>query len=481
MSGSFSPEDARQLERAWLRNTVDLEDPDIFDYAIRLATLRRLCADDGQWFEIAPTLDGYRAKLMRVMNAVAQTPWHYPHASSWNGIGTIAWQADWNPVDLRGARSCVAQLFREALDGIENAFPALPRPVLLKTLAHKKLALALGGGGGTGFAHLCLFQGLEERGLQPDLLVGTSIGALLGYARALQTHYDAARTTLKLPSVWGIAKNVMPCFGTGHHGLMGMCRIDISSLLLDIARSFGYTTAPSFRELKIPFACVASGVLRTHEIEQKLEMNRKSTVRAWWQLTKLTLHNTLTHAAQIGNLLIAEHVVRPVVLGFDDVTKPMLAADGVQFSMLVPGVLNFELPQHHYQSREILDRVFERDHLYRLADGGLASNVPVRAAEREILSGRLKSENVYLLGVDVFAPQKTDGLFYPLEQIANANALDDAQHADAFVRLQYLLSPMNLCPSLKQLHWLNVQFRKTFDAEMRILARAMKPLSLAGI
>lgn len=43
-----------------------------------------------------------------------------------------------------------------------------------------KLGLALSGGGAKGFAHLGVFKLLEECGLMPDVIVGTSVGALMG-------------------------------------------------------------------------------------------------------------------------------------------------------------------------------------------------------------------------------------------------------------------------------------------------------------
>lgn len=43
-----------------------------------------------------------------------------------------------------------------------------------------KLGLALSGGGAKGFAHLGVFKLLEECGLKPDIIVGTSAGALMG-------------------------------------------------------------------------------------------------------------------------------------------------------------------------------------------------------------------------------------------------------------------------------------------------------------
>lgn len=44
----------------------------------------------------------------------------------------------------------------------------------------KRLGLALSGGGAKGFAHIGVFKMLEECGLRPDIVAGTSVGALMG-------------------------------------------------------------------------------------------------------------------------------------------------------------------------------------------------------------------------------------------------------------------------------------------------------------
>ena len=43
-----------------------------------------------------------------------------------------------------------------------------------------RLGLALSGGGARGFAHIGVFKLLEECGVRPDVIVGTSAGALMG-------------------------------------------------------------------------------------------------------------------------------------------------------------------------------------------------------------------------------------------------------------------------------------------------------------
>ena len=46
------------------------------------------------------------------------------------------------------------------------------------------VGLALGGGSARGWAHIGVIRALEEAGVRPDLVCGTSIGALVGAAYA---------------------------------------------------------------------------------------------------------------------------------------------------------------------------------------------------------------------------------------------------------------------------------------------------------
>ena len=48
----------------------------------------------------------------------------------------------------------------------------------------KTFALALGGGGARGLAHIAVIEALDEMGVRPTVIAGTSIGALIGAAYA---------------------------------------------------------------------------------------------------------------------------------------------------------------------------------------------------------------------------------------------------------------------------------------------------------
>jgi NTE family protein len=70
---------------------------------------------------------------------------------------------------------------RQTPRSVRRATPTKPRR------KERKIALVLGGGGLKGFAHIGVFRALEELGIEPTVIAGTSIGALIGaaYARGM--------------------------------------------------------------------------------------------------------------------------------------------------------------------------------------------------------------------------------------------------------------------------------------------------------
>ena len=59
-----------------------------------------------------------------------------------------------------------------------------PAPVAAADTLRPTVALVLGGGGLRGFAHMGVLRALEEAGIKPDIVVGTSAGAVVGAAYA---------------------------------------------------------------------------------------------------------------------------------------------------------------------------------------------------------------------------------------------------------------------------------------------------------
>lgn len=62
-----------------------------------------------------------------------------------------------------------------------------------------KVGLALGGGAARGFAHVGVIKVLEAQGIQPEIIVGTSAGAVVGALYAAgNSGFDLQKLALKL-------------------------------------------------------------------------------------------------------------------------------------------------------------------------------------------------------------------------------------------------------------------------------------------
>jgi NTE family protein len=66
-----------------------------------------------------------------------------------------------------------------ALAGCQTPPVAPPPPLHKPPVRPPRIGLALGGGAARGFAHIGVIQVLEEAGIKPDLVVGTSAGSLV--------------------------------------------------------------------------------------------------------------------------------------------------------------------------------------------------------------------------------------------------------------------------------------------------------------
>lgn len=79
-----------------------------------------------------------------------------------------------NPVTARAFLLACLLIF---LAGCSTA-PSVP--AVAKPAASLRIALALGGGAARGFAHIGVIKALEAHGIHPDIIVGSSVGSLVG-------------------------------------------------------------------------------------------------------------------------------------------------------------------------------------------------------------------------------------------------------------------------------------------------------------
>jgi NTE family protein len=81
-----------------------------------------------------------------------------------------------------------------------------PLPLERPPRSRLKLGLALGGGAARGWAHLGVLRVLEREGLSPDVIAGTSIGAVVGgcFAAGKLAELETFATSLTKRSVMGL-------------------------------------------------------------------------------------------------------------------------------------------------------------------------------------------------------------------------------------------------------------------------------------
>ncbi|GII58569.1 hypothetical protein Pth03_69580 [Planotetraspora thailandica] len=96
------------------------------------------------------------------------------------------------------------------------------KPLGLRALPHPVPAV-VGGGGVLGAAHVGVGYALEQRGFVPDLIVGTSVGALNG----------AIMASWALPTSWSTTCSWAADSAGGprrvHHRIAERCRLSNSS------------------------------------------------------------------------------------------------------------------------------------------------------------------------------------------------------------------------------------------------------------
>lgn len=117
-----------------------------------------------------------------------------------------------------------------------------------------KIGLALGGGAARGWSHIGVIRALEKEGIKPDVIAGTSIGALVGAAYASDFLDELEAWSLDL--TW--------------KGVIAMLDIRLSGGLIHARKVLEFLSAgmegKRIEKMDIPFGCVATDLDDGHEV-----------------------------------------------------------------------------------------------------------------------------------------------------------------------------------------------------------------------
>lgn len=138
----------------------------------------------------------------------------------------------------------------------------------MKTVGGPRIGVALGGGSARGLTHIPYIEAMDELGLKPSVIAGTSIGALIGSGWAagmsgqdLRDHAFEVLGTMRT-----IAAKL---WATQIRGIGGLLRNGISMQLdaTSIVDAFIPENFPTeFRELDIPLYVVATDFQSWHQV-----------------------------------------------------------------------------------------------------------------------------------------------------------------------------------------------------------------------
>lgn len=150
-----------------------------------------------------------------------------------------------------------------------------------------KIGLVLSGGGAMGIAHIGAIQELERLGIRPDLVVGTSMGSIVGglYASGMNgAELERAVVTMDWDAIFDTSppRNgltyrqkqqeaefpVKPTFGVENgRPQPPSALVSDANLLLQLRRLVaGRAAVPTFDDLPIPFRAVATDIETGHKV-----------------------------------------------------------------------------------------------------------------------------------------------------------------------------------------------------------------------
>lgn len=152
---------------------------------------------------VGVTCDNWEAKLKQLRNLTQKAP-------NWREKIFLVWLLDkghLHPPNATELRSVSAGDFKIAFDESPEKWGTVWKSGLERIIHHLrgvKIGLALGGGAARGMAHLGVLKKLEEYGVVPDMIAGTSAGAMTGtlYASGMELDYTIQSFIKDLTPSW---------------------------------------------------------------------------------------------------------------------------------------------------------------------------------------------------------------------------------------------------------------------------------------
>lgn len=317
-------------------------------------------------------------------------------------------------------------------------------------VCNRQLVLALGGGGGSGYGYAGAMRALHHAGIPVHMLAGTSIGSLIAMFRARTRVFDQLPMMEAVRSLnWTSVLRVLNI--ENRYGVPATLRLYLRSSLDELLQS-KEGRSMRFSDCEIPLLVVATGLTVDafkHDLSFYEHLMDDAFVDSPRLFRQSSMRRIIRMTSTIYEFLSNPNALREVVFGADELTANADVIDAAGFSSAVTGLLHYDVLRDEPRMTQILDKMYGKFGITRLTEGGLVNNVPVKPLLHQVLRGRIRRRNPFVLALDCFSPQLTS-MWYPVQKMIVPNVQANVQHADMYFALKKRLSPINVVPTVEQ-------------------------------
>ncbi len=366
------------------------------------------------------------------------------------------------------------QTLRERARLVDDA--VIDRDSLDAEVGTRQLVVVLGGGGGSGYGYPGGYTLLNRYGLQPELIAGTSMGALLGLFRARTRQFDLAPMVAAAESLsWQKVFRVLDL--DSRYGVPATLRLYLRAAIGHLFENPDGSPM-TLADLELPMLVVVTGITvdgLKHDLDY-YEHFMDDYVGPGSVFRRSRFSRVGRVAGVMKEMMSTPEALREIVFGADQASVQADVIDTVGFSSAIPGLLHYDIYRDDERMRRLLDTLYGQTGITRLLEGGVVNNLPCKPAYAEIMTGRIGRRNPFVMSMDCFAPRARSPIFFPVQQILRSSIAKNLPFAHHSFSMKRRLSPLNFVPTVADITKAMSWTIEELEPEMEFIARMCRPL-----
>jgi predicted acylesterase/phospholipase RssA len=386
-------------------------------------------------------------------------------------LSTVIGYSGVNKEKLKNLCPQITRLVKAERAELLSLFKALPKNALDDAIRRRPLALTLSGGGGTAYVFIGAFFAMEESGITPSVITGSSMGAILGAYRARTKSFSIdGLDALVEKTSW--SKIAQPYNGPSRFGVPATFRLYLRDVVGHEFEQDGNFIR--IKDLEIPLrVCVAGLSAKSAPKEEELQKYAHLLDQAKGSRLASAKDKSIISAI----MEFAQKPLKPIYLGADALTKEFDVLDAIGFSAAIPGVFHYDIMRNDPRMINLVTSLFEREGIIRLIDGGFVDNLPAQEAIKAVDDGECDGFDPLVLALDSFAPGfNRHFLFYPVMRFAMENSREGHELAHISVVFKDVLSPINLVPTRETFLYAIKTGYQQFSSHLPLIRKIIGPI-----